>query len=426
MSAASDPLDPHATEVLGRELADRGCDALLIVGGSSRDPDLAPFVGPVHLSRAVLFLPRPSPGSSPGRGPLLAYITPMERGEAARTGFGLVTPAELEVERLARERPEPGSFWSALLLRALELAGLPPGRLALAGHPGAGVTVAFAAALAGAGWTLVDGHPVVRMLRKRKRASEIEAIREAARGTVAAFRRVAGVLAGAAAGRGGPAGDGGLSFEGAPLTVSRLRREVFQVLSDHGLEQPEGNILAPGEEGAMPHSVGSDSRVLRRGESLVVDLFPRGRLYADCTRTFCVGEPPPPLAAAWEAVRRALETARAGIRPGVRGYALQEEVCRYFQELGHPTPVSHPGTEVGYVHNLGHGVGHELHEYPSFKKEAGAEGVLGAGDVVTLEPGLYSVEQGYGVRLEDLLLVGEGGVAEDLTPLPYALDPRAW
>lgn len=416
-------LDRHATEVLGRELADRGCDALLIVGASGRDPDLAPFVGPVHLSRAVLFLPAPGPDPGRSRGPFLAYLTPMERGEAARTGFPLLTPAELEVERLSRERTEPGSFWSAFLEGLLGRTGLPPGRLALAGHLGAGTAVVFSRALEEAGWTLVEGHPVVRRLRQRKRPEEVAAIREAARGTVAAFRRVAEVLAAAAA---GPVDGGALRFEGEPLTVDRLRQEVFRVLAGLGLEQPEGNIVAPGEEGAMPHSVGTDGRALRRGESLVVDLFPRGRLYADCTRTFCVGEAPAPLAAAWAAVRRALEIARAGLRPGVRGFALQEEVCRHFQDLGHPTPVSHPGTEVGYVHNLGHGVGHELHEYPSFKKEAGAEGVLGAGDVVTLEPGLYSVEQGYGVRLEDLLVVGEEGIAEDLTPLPHDLDPRAW
>lgn len=419
-------LDGFTTEILGRELTDRGCEALLVVGASARDPDLAPFVGPVHLGRVFLLLPRPAAAPGDGRGPALGYLTSMERGEAAKTGFDLLTPDELEVERLSRERTEPGSFWSALLGRALELAGIPRGRVALAGHLGAGTAVAFAGALGDAGWTLVDGQPAVRMLRKRKRSHELGAIREVARGAVAAFRCLAEVLAAAEAA--GPAGEGGgeLRFEGAPLTVGRLRHEVFRVLAEHGLEQPEGNIVAPGEEGAMPHSVGTDSRVLRRGESLVVDLFPRGQLWADCTRTFCVGAPPGALAAAWEAVRRALEIARAGARPGVRGYSLQEEVCRHFQDLGHATPVSHPGTEVGYVHNLGHGVGHELHEYPSFKREAGAEGVLGAGDVVTLEPGLYSVEEGYGVRLEDLLVVGKEGIAEDLTPLPYDLDPRAW
>jgi Xaa-Pro aminopeptidase len=88
--------------------------------------------------------------------------------------------------------------------------------------------------------------------------------------------------------------------------------------------------------------------------------------------------------------------------------------------------VSEPGTEEGYVHNLGHGVGYELHEYPSFRRDPGPEGVLEALDVVTLEPGLYSPRDRYGVRLEDLVILGEDGIAEDLTPLPYELDPRSW
>lgn len=411
---------PHRAEVLERELADLGCQALLIVAGSSRDPDLAPFVGPVHLGRAFLLLPRPSSG----RPPRLGYLTAMERGGAAATGFEALTPEALEVERLSREHPEAAAFWGALLCRGLDLAEVPPGRLAIAGHLGAGHAVAFAGALEAQEWTPVDGHRVVRMLRKRKDAGQVEAIREAAAGTVAAFRRVAEVLA--ASGEGVARAGEDLAFEGAPLTVGRLRREVLRVLADHGLEQPEGNIVAPAQEAAVPHSIGTDERALRAGESLVVDLFPRGRLYADCTRTFCVGEAPEALATAHALVLEALRSARAAVRPGVRGWDLQEATCDLFQAHGYTDPIRDPATEEGYVHGLGHGVGFELHELPSFRKEAELEGVLEAGDVVTLEPGLYSPAAGFGVRLEDLVLIGERGIAEDFTPLPYELDPRAW
>jgi len=423
-------LNPATAAVLQQELSDRGCQALLIVAGSSRDPDLAPFVGPVHLGRAFLVLGRPdAPG--PERSEALGFLTAMEREEAGRTGLDLLTPAELDVDRLLEERPDPPRFWGAVLARALERFGVAPGRLALAGHLGAGLAVSFARDLGEAGYELIDGHEVVRRLRQRKRPVEIDAIREAARGTVAAFRRVAEVLAAADVDGGAAAPDpSGLSrplhWKNEPLTVGRLRREIFRVLADHGLEQPEGNIVAPGREGAVPHSTGTETRCLRAGESLVVDLFPRGRLFADCTRTFCVGAPPPELARAQGLVLEALRRARDGARPGVRGWSLQEETCRILGDAGFPTPISSPGTEIGYVHNLGHGVGYELHEYPSFRKESGAEGVLGAGDVITLEPGLYDQEAGWGVRLEDLLVVGEDGIAEDLTPLPYALDPTAW
>jgi len=234
-----------------------------------------------------------------------------------------------------------------------------------------------------------------------------------------AMRRVAGRLAASAL------RDGELWVEGERLTVARLRSEIGQALAARGLEQPKGNIVAPAEEGGVPHSSGTQERVLRAGEPVVVDVYPRGMMFADCTRVFCVGEPSPALRHAHGLVLRALERSHELARPGVRGWDLQEEVCALFESAGFPTPISDPTTTRGYVHNLGHGVGFDLHEQPIFRKVSGAEGVLREGDVFTLEPGLYDPAESYGVRLEDLVYLGPAGL-ENLTPLPYALDPRAW
>ena len=226
--------------------------------------------------------------------------------------------------------------------------------------------------------------------------------------------------------------DGALHSEGEPLSVERLKREVALDFAAAGVTEPRACIVAPGEEGGVPHSTGTPERVLRAGESLIVDLFPRGRLFADCTRTFCVGEPPAALRRAHADTLDALRLAHELARPGVRGWEVQRAVCALLAARGWPTPVDSPGTLRGYVHNLGHGVGYELHELPSFKESAApADGLLEAGDVVTLEPGLYepagdaSGGEGFGVRLEDLVVLGDGGT-ENLTPLPYALDPGAW
>jgi Xaa-Pro aminopeptidase len=175
----------------------------------------------------------------------------------------------------------------------------------------------------------------------------------------------------------------------------------------------------------VPHSRGDDARVLRAGESLIVDLFPRGSVWADCTRTLCAGPPPPALAAAHEAVCAAQAAVAAAAAPGLRAWDLQLVACRVIGERGWPTPISDPDTTRGYVHNLGHGVGFELQEYPSFRKETGAEGLLATGDVFTLEPGLYDPDAGWAVRVEDLMHLGADG-PEVLTPLPYELDPRGW
>lgn len=397
---------------LSAGLAELGCDALLVLARSSQDPDLAPFVGSVHLGECQLVAPRGGPVH-------LAYLTPMERDEAAATGLDLISPEDLDLAQRSSEAPEPQDLLAEVAGKALARAGLSPGRIALAGHGPAGVLQAACARLSRAGWTFVPGNGLTLGLRKRKTPAEVEAIRTAAEGTCAALRAVARLLAQA------EVREGELWLEGEPLKVARLRAEVGQVLARLGLEQPRGNIIAPAEEGAVPHSTGTPDRVLRAGESLVVDLFPRGTMFADCTRTFCVGPPSPALARAHASVLSALERAHLCAVPGVRGWDIQESVCVQFSAQGYLTPVSSPGTTVGYVHNLGHGVGFDLHEQPLFKKVSGAEGVIREGDVFTLEPGLYDPAEGYGVRLEDLVWLGQEGL-ENLTPLPYELDPRAW
>ena len=75
--------------------------------------------------------------------------------------------------------------------------------------------------------------------------------------------------------------------------------------------------------------------------------------------------------------------------------------------------------EDGFIHGLGHGVGLEVHEEPGMGMAS--RDPLVAGDVVTVEPGLYNPGFG-GCRLEDLVLVTENG-AENLTNYPYDLTP---
>lgn len=411
-------MSDRLTELSAR-LEEAGCEALLVLARSSQDPDLAPFVGAVHLGECQLVAPRE--GLSRG-GPRLAFLTPMERDEAAATGLSLISPEDLDHTRWQSEALEPPDLMAWVAARALELSGVRPGRVALAGHGPAGVIQAACARLSRDGWVWVPGNSLVLQLRKRKTPAEVAGIRAAAEGTAEAMRAVARLLAAATV------KDGALWLEGEPLRVERLRAEIGQVLARRGLEQPKGNIVAPGDEGGVPHSTGTPERVLRAGESLVVDLYPRNPvsgLFADCTRTFCVGTPPEPLARAHAAVREALELSHQRSITGVRGWELQEAVCEVLGAAGYATPISTPGTTVGYVHNLGHGVGLDLHEQPIFKKVSGAEGVLREGDVFTLEPGLYHPEQGFGIRLEDLVWLGEDGL-ENLTPLPYDLDPRAF
>lgn len=393
-------------------LADLGAEALLIVAADSSDPDAAAFCREAHLGDCFV-LARPGDVR-------LGFLSPIEREEAGRSGLALLGPGDLEVARATREAKSPGEAWCWILQRAFQRIGLNPCRVALAGHFANGDLDEALAALRGEGWTFASGHRAVLRMRKRKTDEELEEIRKSASATCAAFRRVAEILAAA------DAREGELWWSGARLSVGVIRREVALHFASAGLTEPEGNLIAPGREGAVPHNVGRDESILRPGESLVVDLFPRGRLFADCTRTFCVGPAGDALARAHREVEAALHRATDAARAGARGWDLQEDVCRYFEGQGRASVLSDPGTTHGYVHGLGHGVGFDVHEYPEFRRETPPEiGNLESGDVITLEPGLYEPEEGWAVRLEDLLHVTATGV-ENLTPLPYALDPRAW
>jgi Xaa-Pro aminopeptidase len=80
--------------------------------------------------------------------------------------------------------------------------------------------------------------------------------------------------------------------------------------------------------------------------------------------------------------------------------------------------IEQAGHAEHFGHGLGHGVGMEIHEAPRLSRTAGDE-LLCAGNVVTVEPGVY-VPGRLGVRIEDLVVVGDHG-HERLTGLPKQL-----
>jgi Xaa-Pro aminopeptidase len=269
--------------------------------------------------------------------------------------------------------------------------------------------------LRGAGVDLKVDREVFLQRRRVKNESELAGIRRAQKGAEEAMAAARELL------RRAEPSNGAVELDGEQLTCERIKLEIQRVFGEHGLASDEF-IVSHGPQSAVGHDMGSGP--IAAGESIVIDLWPRDRqsaCYADMTRTFVVGEISDELREYQRLVYEALQRSFDAVRAGIEGRKVFEQVCEIFHEAGQPTQLSkEPGQvlDSGFYHGLGHGVGLEVHEQPWLGR---APGSLVAGDVVTLEPGLY--RHGYGgVRLEDLALVTEDG-CENLTSFPYDLQP---
>ena len=250
--------------------------------------------------------------------------------------------------------------------------------------------------------------------RRAKDEQEIAWLREAQDITEQAMRMACETVANASADA-----DGALQHEGEPLTAERLRAMVDVFLLGQGYTNPP-SIIAGGPEGGDCHNVGTGP--LRTGQSIIVDIFPCSRetLYSgDCTRTVVHGEIPEEIAKMHAAVIEAKGAAIAATRAGATGESVHEATAQVITAHGYSMglpPDEAPDTYCGMVHGTGHGVGLDVHEPPLLDK-GGPELVVG--DILTIEPGLYSKALG-GIRVEDMVVVTASG-CDNFNTLPEGL-----
>lgn len=253
--------------------------------------------------------------------------------------------------------------------------------------------------------------------RRSKDAQEIGWLREAQAQTEAAMRMACELVARASA-----AADGTLMHAGEMLTSERVRAAIDRFLLDLGYSNPE-SIVAGGPIGADCHDHGHGA--LRTGEPVIIDIFPlsRATLYnGDCTRTVVHGTPHSEVVRMHAAVVAAKAAAIAAIRPGVTGEAVHAATSAVMRERGFAMglpPADAPESWCGMTHGTGHGIGLDVHE-PPLLAAGGPELVVG--DVLTVEPGLYSRAHG-GIRIEDMVVVTAAG-CDNLNSLPEGLDWR--
>jgi Xaa-Pro aminopeptidase len=273
----------------------------------------------------------------------------------------------------------------------------------------------YADGLRAGGIEVRPDHETFATRRRVKNDVELAGIRRAQRAAEAGMDAARGLL------RRAELNGSALKVDGEPLTAERVKLAINEVFTAHGMVSDEF-IVSHGPQSAVGHDMGSGP--ISPGESIVIDLWPKDAetaCYADMTRTYVVGEPSDEVVEFHRLCKEALDRSLEAIRAGVRGFDVFQLVCELFHEAGQPTQLSKKTGEVlenGFYHALGHGVGLEVHETPWLGR---GPGEMVAGDVVTLEPGLYRHGSG-GVRLEDLVLVTADG-AENLTDYPYDLTP---
>ena len=227
---------------------------------------------------------------------------------------------------------------------------------------------------------LVDAEGVVTDARRVKDAGEVARMHAACRCADAALAEVAPML-----------GDG--------LTEADVRNELEYRMRRHGADGPSyDTIVASGpNHAARPHH-GASTRRIVEGDTVVIDV---GALvdgyHSDMTRSFVIGDPTDEQREWYELVHRMQAAGLAAVAAGLDARDL-DAACR---EVG-----SDAGVGEWFVHGTGHGVGLLIHEEPFVSTTSTT--TLRAGEVVTVEPGLYRVGFG-GFRIEDLVEVTDSG-----------------
>ncbi|HAZ00410.1 MAG TPA: peptidase M24 [Opitutae bacterium] len=248
--------------------------------------------------------------------------------------------------------------------------------------------------------------------RGKKTDAEARAIRQGNAASAAGIRAAEAVLRAATI-------DGNrILHEGKTLTSERLRSIIDQACLEKGATAIH-TIVAGGRQACDPHEGGHGR--LRPHELIIIDVFPRVQktgYHGDMTRTFLKGKASPAQRALVKAVRNAQAAAMAQVKAGIKGDAVHAAAKKVFDKAGFVTE-RRKGGFVGFIHSTGHGLGLEVHEAPRVSKGAPK---LKAGQVITVEPGLYYPEIG-GCRIEDVVRVTKDG-CEKLSSLHYRWEIR--
>ena len=309
---------------------------------------------------------------------------------AADGATTLVVP-DLESPRAHQIAPDlPQRTWEETADPYALVASLVParGEVAVSDQMWALFTLGLQKALGARSFSLAS--TITRELRMRKDTSELEALRAVSAAADRAYKRMQGH-----------------EFAGRP--EHEVAADLAALLKDEGTEEVAFTIVASGPNGASPHHSTGERRI-EKGDAIVLDFGGTRDWYcSDITRTVSVGRPADEVRKVHDAVRRSQEAGYAAAKTG----ATAESV-----DAASRTVIADAGYGKYFIHRTGHGIGLDGHEHP----------YLVAGNTERLEPGMaFSIEPGiylpgrFGVRIEDIAIIGADGRSEPLNRADHAL-----
>ncbi len=400
---------------LDRLMAERDLDAFIIPSVEGRNPYRDYLTGGVHTAGMVI--------KKRDEAPRL-IVNHMEIDEAKRSGLPVQSLDDFDYGQIAKEhgRGTPAAqraFWLRVM-NDLEITG----RVTFYGMQSMQATMRlielFENDLADHITLTIDQAPdIFSVAYETKDPDELAKLRASGERSSAAMRAVREWLSTHRAD-----GEQIVNADGEPLTIGAVKRFVRLTLLEHDMEDTEGLIFAQGRDAGVPHSRGQADEVLRPGESIVFDLFPcpvGGGYYHDMTRTWSLGWARDEVQRDFNLVHDIFLRSLEGLTLGEPTNRIATQICEWFEAAGHPTRLSTPNTQSGYVHSLGHGLGLNVHESPGMSHLSSDKTLLRPGNTLTIEPGLYYPDKGYGIRIEDTIYLDEAGQVHNLTDCPYEL-----
>ncbi|MDI6786512.1 MAG: Xaa-Pro peptidase family protein [bacterium] len=242
------------------------------------------------------------------------------------------------------------------------------------------------------GISLVDLEKIIEEIRLKKNEEEIRRIKKACREIQLAINEV-------------------LKFIKEDVLEVEIAAEIEYFLKKRGTGVAFDIIVASGVRSSFPHALASN-RKIKNNDLLLIDAGACVEGYhSDITRTIILGNISKKKKEIYDVVKDAQEYALSIIKVGVRCNELDKKVREYIESRGYGKY---------FVHNLGHGVGLEVHEEPTIGIRTKDEVILEEGMVVTVEPGVYIPNLG-GVRMENMVLVKEKGCEVLTKKLPLEI-----